>query len=178
MARIHKPRRCQRTMSCRTRISCQLGRACEPRIESVDMRYAVQPKKGRKVDSLQAVGQPNSTCETVEMWWREVEKEPYITVQLCKAISKRKHYLHIEVENIMEIGENIAVSKRKSRNGIHIHRALNYGNRICVFRIRYLWTSSCQVMSEAGMVKYLNRNLFRFMVEQDKLTITKIIFSR
>ena len=102
MARIHKPRRCQRTMSCRTRISCQLGRACEPRIESVDMRYAVQPKKGRKVDSLQAVGQPNSTCETVEMRWREVEKEPYITVQLCKAISKRKHYLHIEVENIME----------------------------------------------------------------------------
>ncbi len=54
-ARIHKPRRCQRTMSCRTRISCQLGRASKSRIESVDMRYAVQPK-GRKADGLQAVG--------------------------------------------------------------------------------------------------------------------------
>ncbi len=33
-------------------------------------------------------------------------------------------------------------------------------------------------MSKASMIKYLGRNLFRFMAKQDSLTITKIIFSR
>ena len=55
---------------------------------------------------------------------------------------------------------------------------LKYENKISVSSFRYLRTSSHQVMSEASMVKYLSRNLFRFMVEQDRLTITKIIFSR
>lgn len=36
------------------------------------------------------------------MRWREVEREPFLTVLLCKAISKRKHYLHTEAGTIME----------------------------------------------------------------------------
>lgn len=55
---------------------------------------------------------------------------------------------------------------------------LNYGNKLSVSAFRYLRTSSHQLMSEASMIKYLGRNLFRFMAKQDSLTITKIIFSR
>ena len=55
---------------------------------------------------------------------------------------------------------------------------LNYENRLSVSSFRYLRTSSNQVMSETSMSKYLGRNLFRFMAKQDKLTITKIIFSK
>ena len=33
-------------------------------------------------------------------------------------------------------------------------------------------------MSEASMLEYLQRNLFRFMARQEELTITKIISSR
>lgn len=55
---------------------------------------------------------------------------------------------------------------------------LYYGNRLSVSSFRYLRTSSRQVMSEASMIKYLDKNLFRFMAEQDKLTITKIMFSK
>ena len=55
---------------------------------------------------------------------------------------------------------------------------LNYGDKLSVSSFRYLRTSSQQVMAEASMIKYLGRNLFRFMAQQDGLTITKIIFSR
>ena len=52
---------------------------------------------------------------------------------------------------------------------------LNYGDKLSVSSFRYLRTSSQQVMAEASMIKYLGRNLFRFMAQQDGLTITKII---
>lgn len=55
---------------------------------------------------------------------------------------------------------------------------LNYENRISVSSFRHLRTSSHSVMSEAIMFKDLGRSLFRFMAEQDTLTMTKIIFSR
>lgn len=44
-----------------------------------------------------------------------------------------------------------------------------------VSEYRYLWTPSRSVMSETSMMEYLRRNLFRFLVEQNPLTITKII---
>lgn len=62
--------------------------------------------------------------------------------------------------------------------GITQMLCLNYENRISVSGFRYLRTYSQSVMSETSMAKYLGRNLFRFMAEQDTLTITKIIFSR
>ena len=55
---------------------------------------------------------------------------------------------------------------------------LKYGEAVQVSGYRYLRTPSRQVMSEASMMKYLGRNLFRFMAEQDRLTITKIISSK
>jgi len=36
------------------------------------------------------------------MRWRKVEREPSLTILLCKVISKRKHYLHTGVGTIME----------------------------------------------------------------------------
>lgn len=55
---------------------------------------------------------------------------------------------------------------------------LKCGDRLSVSSFRYLRTSSDQVMSEASMIKYLGKNLFRFMAQQDDLTITKMIFSK
>lgn len=55
---------------------------------------------------------------------------------------------------------------------------LNYGSKIPVSSFRYLRTSSHQIMSEASMMNYLSRNLFRFMAGENRLTITKIIFSK
>lgn len=52
---------------------------------------------------------------------------------------------------------------------------LKYGSSIRVSDYRYLRTPSSQVMSEASMMEYLRRNLFRFLAEKDNLTITKII---
>ena len=48
MARIHKPQRCQRTMSGCTRISNQLGRAGKPHIESVNMVCCTTEKAGKQ----------------------------------------------------------------------------------------------------------------------------------
>lgn len=55
---------------------------------------------------------------------------------------------------------------------------LKYEGKIQVSDFRYLRTPSCQVMSEASMMEYLRRNLFRFMARQEELTITKIISSK
>lgn len=55
---------------------------------------------------------------------------------------------------------------------------LEYGTGIRVSDYRYLRTPSGQVMSEASMMEYLRRNLFRFLAGKDNLTITKIITSR
>lgn len=55
---------------------------------------------------------------------------------------------------------------------------VKYSGDIQVSNYRYLRTPSRQVMSEASMMEYLRRNLFRFMARQDKLTITKIISSK
>ncbi len=55
---------------------------------------------------------------------------------------------------------------------------LNYEGNIKVSAHRYLRTPSRQVISEASMMKYLGRNLFRFMAKEDNLTITKIITSK
>lgn len=52
---------------------------------------------------------------------------------------------------------------------------LRYEGKIRVSDFRYLRTSSHQVMSEAGMMEFLRRNLFRFMAKQGGSTITKII---
>lgn len=52
---------------------------------------------------------------------------------------------------------------------------LEYGGKIRVSDFRYLRTPSRQVMSEASMMEYLRRNLFRFMAQQGGSTITKII---
>ena len=49
---------------------------------------------------------------------------------------------------------------------------------IRVSEFRYLRTPSRRVMSEASMMEYLRRNLFRFMAQQGNLTITKIISSK
>ena len=46
---------------------------------------------------------------------------------------------------------------------------------IRVSDFRYLRTPSRKVMSEASMMEYLRRNLFRFMARQGNLTIIKII---
>ena len=55
---------------------------------------------------------------------------------------------------------------------------LKYEGKIQVSDFRYLRTPSHQVISEASMMEYLRRNLFRFMARQEELTITKIISSR
>ena len=52
---------------------------------------------------------------------------------------------------------------------------LEYQDDIQVSDFRYLRTPSRKVMSEASMMEYLRRNLFRFMARQGNLTITKII---
>ena len=52
---------------------------------------------------------------------------------------------------------------------------LRYEGRIDVSRYRYMRTPSHGVMSEASMMEYLRRNLFRFMAKQGESTITKII---
>ena len=62
--------------------------------------------------------------------------------------------------------------------GITQMLCLNYKGMIRVSSYRYLRTESRQVMSEASMMKYLQIHLFRFMAEQDRLTITKIISSK
>lgn len=55
---------------------------------------------------------------------------------------------------------------------------LMYDGKIRVSDFRYLRTPSRQVMSEASMMEYLRRNLFRFMAKQSGSTITKIISSK
>lgn len=55
---------------------------------------------------------------------------------------------------------------------------LSYQGKINISGYHYLYISFCQVMSEASIMKYLGRNLFRFMTEQEQLTISKIITSR
>ena len=62
--------------------------------------------------------------------------------------------------------------------GITQMLCLKYEGKIHVSDFRYLRTPSRQVMSEASMMEYLRRNLFRFMARQGELTITKIISSR
>ena len=62
--------------------------------------------------------------------------------------------------------------------GITQMLCLKYKGKIQVSDFRYLCTPSRQVMSEASMMEYLRRNLFRFMARQEELTITKIISSR
>ena len=62
--------------------------------------------------------------------------------------------------------------------GITQMLCLKYEGKIQVSDFRYLRTPSHQVMSEASMMEYLRRNLFRFMARQEELTITKIISSR
>ena len=52
---------------------------------------------------------------------------------------------------------------------------LEYQDDIQVSDFRYLRTPSRKVMSEASMMEYLGRDLFRFMSRQGNLTITKII---
>lgn len=52
---------------------------------------------------------------------------------------------------------------------------LQYEGKIKVSTFRYLRTPSKSVMSEASMMEYLRKNLFRFMAKQKQLTITKII---
>lgn len=52
---------------------------------------------------------------------------------------------------------------------------LRYQDDIRVSNFRYLCTPSHDVMSEASMMEYLRRYLFRFMAQQGGLTITKII---
>lgn len=55
---------------------------------------------------------------------------------------------------------------------------LRYEGKIKVSDFRYLRTPSKSVMSEASMMAYLRRNLFRFMAKQKQITITKIISSK
>ena len=52
---------------------------------------------------------------------------------------------------------------------------LKYEGSIKVSAFRYLRTPSHLVMSEASMMEYLRRNLFRFMAKQEQVTIAKII---
>ena len=51
---------------------------------------------------------------------------------------------------------------------------LEYDGKIRVSDFRYLRTPSRKVMSEASMMEYLRRNLFRFMAQQSGSTITKL----
>lgn len=62
--------------------------------------------------------------------------------------------------------------------GITQMLCLKYEGKIQVSDFRYLRTPSHRVMSEASMMEYLRRDLFRFMARQEELTITKIISSR
>ena len=55
---------------------------------------------------------------------------------------------------------------------------LKYDGKIQVSDFRYLRTPSRKAMSEAGMMVYLRRNLFRFMAQQSGSTITRIISSK
>ena len=52
---------------------------------------------------------------------------------------------------------------------------LEYEGKVRVSDFRYLRTPSRPVMSEASMMCYLRRNLFRFMARKGSLTITKIM---
>lgn len=62
--------------------------------------------------------------------------------------------------------------------GITQMLCLTYGGKTWALGCRWLRTSSCEVISEASMMAYLRRNLFRFMALQGDLTITKIISSK
>lgn len=62
--------------------------------------------------------------------------------------------------------------------GITQMLCLEYEGKIRVSDYRYLRTPSRPVMSEASMMCYLRRNLFRFMARKGSLTITKIITSK
>lgn len=55
---------------------------------------------------------------------------------------------------------------------------LRYEGKLQVSAFRYLRTPSREVMSEASMMEYLRKTLFRFMVQQKNLTVTKIILSK
>lgn len=55
---------------------------------------------------------------------------------------------------------------------------LRYEGKLQVSAFRYLRTPSRKVMSEASMMEYLRRTLFRFMVLQKELAVTKIILSK
>ncbi len=55
---------------------------------------------------------------------------------------------------------------------------LKYSEKIHVSDFRYLRTPSRSVMSEASMMLFLRRNLFRFLAHQDTLTITQIISAK
>ncbi len=62
--------------------------------------------------------------------------------------------------------------------GIIQMMCLRYEGKIRVSDFRYLHTPSHQVMSQTGMMEYLRQNLFRFMIQQSGLTITKMISSK
>lgn len=55
---------------------------------------------------------------------------------------------------------------------------LKYEGKLQVSAFRYLRTPSGEIMSEASMMEYLRKTLFRFMVQQKNLTVTKIILSK
>ena len=55
---------------------------------------------------------------------------------------------------------------------------LKYEGKIEVSNFRYLRTPSKPVLSEASMMTYLRKNLFRFMAKKKEITITKIISSK
>lgn len=55
---------------------------------------------------------------------------------------------------------------------------LKYEGKINVSKFRYLRTPSKPVLSEASMMAYLCKNLFRFMEKKSEITITKIISSK
>lgn len=62
--------------------------------------------------------------------------------------------------------------------GITQMLCLKYGGKDWASGCRWLRTSSSEIISEASMMAYLRRNLFRFMALQGDLTITKIISSK
>jgi len=62
--------------------------------------------------------------------------------------------------------------------GITQMLCLKYGGKNWASGCRWQRTSSSEIISEASMIAYLRRNLFRFMALQGDLTITKIISSK
>lgn len=54
---------------------------------------------------------------------------------------------------------------------------LRYKEKLPVSAFRYSRTPSRKIMPEAGMTKYLRETLFRFIVQQKNLIVTKIILS-